>query len=361
MKKFLRLTAVVGFVILGALACDSQEFVSAKMYIQQGDLETAEQFFLQALELPAEAQNAKVPYLLANQVYAPQRRYEDMNKMLKEALKRGANQKFEGYTITELVKNTRQVQWQEEYQRGANLYNEIVNQSQGAALTEQLNEAMLKAVGHFETSLRIWPQETRAYTNLVYCYRQLGDKAAEDVALDQAISMNPDDGIILMLAGDRAETAKALEEAVGYYERAHDILPDDVAVMQRLTSVYLDMDNPEAALETLEETQKHSPRDPDVYYNIGAVYANIGNDALQKGQDIYRVVVGIDPIDKERLAAAVKSFKQAQSAYSEALYFMDNSLALNPDDDAAAKAVSEIQSTKRILDTMQRSAEQFLR
>ncbi|MEE9466484.1 MAG: hypothetical protein V3W14_13025, partial [Candidatus Neomarinimicrobiota bacterium] len=138
-------------------------------------------------------------------------------------------------------------------------------------------------------------------------------------------------------------------------------MPDNIMAMQRLTSIYLEMDNPQAALETLEETQKHSPRDPNVYYNIGAVYANIGNDALSKGQDIYREVVKMDPIDREQLGIALESFKQAQSAYSEALYFMDNTLALSPDDDAAAQALREIQRTKKILDTMQRSAEQILR
>ena len=361
MKKYLGAAAVAGIIILGGMACESQEFVSAKMYIQQGDLETAEQFFLEALALPAESKNAKIPYLLASQVYAQTQRYEEMNEMLEEALRRNSSQKFQGYSIAELVANTRQVEWQEEYQRGANLYNEIANQIQGAEINEQQREALLKAVGHFSTAIRIWPEETRAYTNLVYCYRQLGDTEAENAAIAKVLIQDPENGIVLMLAGDRASTAGLMDQAVDYFERAYAILPDNIMVMQRLTSIYLDMDNPQAALETLEETQKHSPRDPNVYYNIGAVYANIGNDALSKGQDIYRDVVGKDEIDKEQLALALEFFNQAQSAYSEALYFMDNTLALNPDDAAATQALREIQSTKKILDTMQRSAEKILR
>ncbi|MEE9464560.1 MAG: hypothetical protein V3W14_03155, partial [Candidatus Neomarinimicrobiota bacterium] len=69
-KKYLGATVAAGIIILGGMACESQEFVSAKMYIQQGDRETAEKFFLEALEVPNEAQNARIPYLLALQVYA---------------------------------------------------------------------------------------------------------------------------------------------------------------------------------------------------------------------------------------------------------------------------------------------------
>jgi hypothetical protein len=40
---------------------------------------------------------------------------------------------------------------------------------------------------------------------------------------------------------------------------------------------------------------------------------------------------------------------------------MDNTLALNPDDTTAALATRELQSAKKILDTLQRSAEEILR
>ena len=125
MRKIIGVATLGVLIALAGLACESQEFVSAKMYVQQGDLEAAEKFFLQALEVPAEATNALIPYLLAGQVYAQQKRYQEMNEMLDEALRRNPLQKYQGHMIVELVENTRQVQWQQEYQRGANLFNEI--------------------------------------------------------------------------------------------------------------------------------------------------------------------------------------------------------------------------------------------
>ena len=353
--------AILGVLIaLAGLACESQEFVSAKMYVQQGDLEAAEKFFLLALEVPTEANNAHIPFLLATQVYAPEKRYEEMNEMLDEAMRRNSLQKYQGHIIAELVENIRQVQWQEEYQRGANLFNEIASQVEGQSLTDNQRQGLLKAKNHFETAILIWPEQAPAYTSLVLCYRKLGDAAGESVALDEALEMDPDDGQVLLLAGERAMQAGQKAEAIKYYERAHKEDTENMVIMQRLTSIYIDTGDLQAALQILEETQKNSRRDPDIYYNIGAVYTNIGNDALRKGQDIYRDVVGTDNIDKEQLAIAMESFKQAQSAYSEALYFMDNTLALDPDDTTADQAITEIQKTKKILDTVQRAVEQML-
>ncbi len=360
MRKIIGVATLGVLIALAGLACESQEFVSAKMYVQQGDLEAAEKFFLQALEVPAEATNALIPYLLAGQVYAQQKRYQEMNEMLDEALRRNPLQKYQGHMIVELVENTRQVQWQQEYQRGANLFNEIAGQVQGQSLNDSQREGLLAAKDHFETAILIWPQQAPTYTSLVLCYRQLGDAAGEGAVLDKALEMNPDDGQVLLLAGERALQAGETAEAVKYYERAHKNDSENMLIMQRLTSIYIERGNLQAALEILEETQKNSPRDPDVYYNIGAVYSNIGNDALRKGQDIYRDVVGAGTIDKEQLAVAMESFKQAQSAYSEALYFMDNTMALNPDDTTTDQAIREIQKTKKILDTVQRSVEQIL-
>lgn len=360
MRKIIRAALVGVLIALAVLACESQEFVSAKMYAKQGDLEAAEKFFRQALEVPAEASNAHIPYLLAIQVYVPQQRYEEMIEMLEEALRRNPLQKYQGHVIAELVENTRQVQWQEEYQRGANLFNEIASQVQGQSPTDNQRQGFLAAKAHFETAILIWPKQTPPYTSLVLCYRQLGDAAGESAALDKALEMDPDDGQVLLLAGERALQADETAEAIKYYERAHENDPENILIMQRLTSLYIEKGNLRAALEILEETQKNSPRDPDIYFNIGAVYSNIGNDALMKGQDIYREVVGVETIDNEQLGIAMAFFKQAQSAYSEALYFMDSTLALNPDDTAADRAITEIQKTKKILDTVQRSVEQML-
>jgi len=354
------------FILFAALAliinqgCESQEFVSAKMYVQQEDLEKAEEFFLKALEVETEKDNAKIPYLLAKDVYAKQRRYEEMNQMLEEALRRNPRQRIDQYTIEELVLNLRQVEWTAVYKRGADLYNAVLTTLGGEPPNEEQREQLLLAKTHFETAILIYPEEGVTHTNLVYCYRQLGDVEGERSAIEKALQKDPKNARVLLLAGEWAWNDGNLDQAVDYYRRAHEAAPDNVDIMQRLTSAYLETGNPQAALETLEEAKQHALKDPDVYYNIGAVYATIGNEALEKGQNMYREAIGAEEIPIDMLEEAVESFKQAQDAYSESLYFMDNTLALDPDDAVATQAIREIQSTKKILDTLQRSAEEII-
>ena len=144
-KKQIQAACLVGLVLLAGVACESQEFVSAKMYLQQDDLENAEIFFLQALEVETERRNAVIPYLLARDVYAKQRKYEQMNAMLEDALRRNPTQQLEGYTIEALVLNLRRAEWSQAYKRAADLYNGVINVTRGAPPDEAQRERLLQA------------------------------------------------------------------------------------------------------------------------------------------------------------------------------------------------------------------------
>ena len=361
MKKHIQAACVVGLALLAGVACESQEFASAKLYLQQDDLENAEKFFLQALEVEAEKNNAVVPYLLARDVYAKQQKYEQMNTMLEEAMRRNPAQKHEGYSIEELVMNLRRVEWTQAYQRAAELYNAVIKLTHGEPPDEQQRETLLQAKAFFETAALVLPEESITFVNLVKCYRQLGDQEGEEAVIQTALEHDPENGRVLLLAGELAWKKNEQDEAVSLYQRAHEALPDNTDILQRLTAAYLEMGDRESALETLDQTQRYAPKDPDVYYNLGTVYANIGKDAMERGQILYREAIVQEDIPLEKLLQAEEDFKQAQRAFSESLYFMDNTLALNPDDSAAAQAITELQSTKKILNTLQRSTEALLK
>ncbi len=361
MKRQFLFVTLAGLVLMIYQGCESSEFVSAKMYVQQDELEKAEEFFLKALELEAELDNAKVPFLLARDVYAKQRRYEEMNRMLEEALRRNPSQRLENSTIKELVLIMREVEWAVEYKRGADLYNSVLQATGGGPPDEDQRKQLLQAMAHIETAILIWPEEGSAYTSLVFCLRQLGDAEGAQAAIEEALKQDPENGRVLLLAGESAWNEGDYQRAIDFYQRARQILPDNIDILQRLTAAYMETGNSQAALEVLEEARRNAPREPDVYYNLGAVYAGIGNEAVEKGQELYREAVSAEEIPIDKLEAALEYFKQAREAYSESLYFMDNTMALSPDDPTAAQAIREIQSTKKILDTLQRSAEEIIR
>ncbi len=348
-------------VVLFLLACQSSELTSAKMYLKEGNIESAEEWLLKAMALEVEADNAEIPFLLAKHIYATQKRYPEMIKMLDEAMLRNADQDINGNSVRELVLNVRQVEWESNYRRGVEIYNRVVTESQGGALSDAQRTDIEEGIEIFKTTIMIWPEEGTSYPNLVLCYRQLGDKANAAAALQTALDRDLKNATVQMLAGEAQAEADNLEGALGFYESAYAIAPDNMVIMQRLTSAYLEGGNLPSALNILEETQKLAPNDPNISFNIGAVYENIGNDALKQGQDLYRDAVQAAELLTSDIEEALEHFKQAQNAYSEALYFLDNALALNLDDMAADQALVTIRKRKKILDTIQRAAEDILR
>jgi len=86
-------TTLVSIIILFLYSCFSamsMEFNSARSYARiEDNLEEAEKWALLALE--KEPDNAQVPYFLAIEVYRPQKKYDKVGEMYKEALKRNSN------------------------------------------------------------------------------------------------------------------------------------------------------------------------------------------------------------------------------------------------------------------------------
>ena len=349
---------MVMLLLLVGQACESKEFMSAKSLVQDGDLEQAEEYFLLALE--AEPENAEIPFLLARDVYAPQERWREMTDALDEALRRNPQQEIKGGTVEAWDMLFRQEMWTEVYRKGALLYNSILEETGGETADEEQAAGLRQVVEYFLTAIEILPGESATYRPLVFTYRQLGDKEGEAKTIATALELNPENGVMLMLAGENAFKDKRPYESLQYLERASKVMPDNLELLQFLTSVYLDLDSTEGALVTLERARASSPRSADVFFNIGAIYTNVANEALSHGQDLYRDAVKQTPLPEDKIKKALQYFKDAQVAYSEGLYFMDNVLALTPDDAAADQAIREIRDRKRLLDALQMAVEGLL-
>ena len=346
-------------MILSALfqGCDSEEFASAKTWVKSNNLEKAEEFFVKAMAV--EPENAEVPLLLASDVYLPQRRWAEMNEALDEALRRNPQQvTVTGSTIAQAVETVREVTWGEEYQKGAVLYNEVLAETNQEAPNEAQQDKLRQVAKHFHTAIEIYPGKSSTYEPLVFTYRQLRDEEGELAAIETALKNNPDNGLVHALAGQNARKAGRLAKAVTHMQRASELMPDDLDILTILTGIYLDMDNSEAAIETLERARATAPRNAEVFFNMGAIYINVANAELTKGQKIYVAAAGADMPSKAIMAKeALAHFEKAQTGYSEGLYFMDNVLALDPDDDDANQAIKDIRDRKKRLGTLQRAAQ----
>ena len=112
-KQHIR-AAILGFAAVIIVSCTSQEYTSAKLYIQQQEWEKAKEFLVKAVEV--EPENPEISYQLGYHIYALQEKdWEKMNQSFDKALAIDQNKKILGQekTVKEFVNMARTRFWAE--------------------------------------------------------------------------------------------------------------------------------------------------------------------------------------------------------------------------------------------------------
>ena len=107
------------------VGCSSQEYTSAKLYIQQEEWKKAEEFLIKAIGV--EPENPEIPYQLGYHIYALQKKdWQRMNESFDKALAIDPNKKIleQGKTVKEFVIMARTQFWAEMYNKGVAEFNE---------------------------------------------------------------------------------------------------------------------------------------------------------------------------------------------------------------------------------------------
>ena len=92
------------FVAVIFVGCSSQEYTSAKLYIQQQEWNKAEEFLIKAKDV--EPENPEIPYPLGYHIYGLQKKdWQRMNQSFDKALAIDPNKKIleQGKTVKEFV------------------------------------------------------------------------------------------------------------------------------------------------------------------------------------------------------------------------------------------------------------------
>ena len=77
--------AILGFAAVIIISCTSQEYTSAKVYIQQQEWNKAKEFLVKAIEV--ESENPEIPYQLGYHIYGVrEKNWEKMNQSFDAAL-----------------------------------------------------------------------------------------------------------------------------------------------------------------------------------------------------------------------------------------------------------------------------------
>ncbi|MCH8928092.1 MAG: tetratricopeptide repeat protein [Candidatus Marinimicrobia bacterium] len=297
---------LIGIFSIAALsiACDSTEMTSAKVYLQQNNLEKAEEQVL--LSISAEPSNPLPSYWLGYNIYAKQKRWEEMNAMFDKSL--SISPKFESEINFE-----RESQWVKKFNEGATTFNNVLN---GTAT--DVDAVVAKAIMAFETAILILPTKSQAYSSLASIY--LRDKNTEmakeyliktleyemdnvnalvnlgllysnsedfDIANDhfnKALELEPGNLIALQQLAQNFDIAGKSADAEEMYQKAMAADPDNSNLMYNLGVIYLKADNFEKAEEMFISSLALTPDDCDAVANIAVVYSNM-NDRLEDAEN----------------------------------------------------------------------------
>ena len=288
---------LMSILFMGAYfaACGSIEMRSAKSYLQENNLESAEEQALLAVE--NETANPLPSYWLGMNIYAQQERWEEMRAMFDKSL--SISPKFAAE-----IENQSEFHWINEFNEGANLFNEVLNGESSNA-----DSSLSAAIKSFEEATLIIPGRAQAYAtiasiylhkedaesakmyliksaeldstdiksliNLAIIYSKENDYEKGDSYLNKVLELDPGNLTALQQLAQNFDSQGKSEEAEATYQKALKADPENANLMYNLGVIYLKADNYEKAEEMFLGSLKSNPDDCDAISNVAAVYTNL--------------------------------------------------------------------------------------
>ncbi|MFQ6612803.1 MAG: tetratricopeptide repeat protein [Fidelibacterota bacterium] len=318
-KQMIVLFTFLGLVIWG---CDSQEYTSAKLYIQNQDWDRAEEFLLKALEV--EPDNPEIPVQVAYHVYGRKKEWTKMNAMFDRALELGADKKIlQGRPTREYVEKFRSMFWADSYNEGVKIFNHY-------NVSEDTTD-LRKAAESFEITKTINQNEGQAYIILATCYSKLNenDRALENGL--KAAELLPEDFQANLALGQILARQNRNEEALKYLSKAVEIDPSNSFAIRMLATTYYDLGQIEESITTFEKAiarEEDKQIKADLYFNLGVL--NMRLERFQEAEDSFMSALDLNPEDVEALLGMAQTFENAEK-WSRAEKFYRELITLQPD------------------------------
>jgi len=330
--------AILGFAAVIIVSCTSQEYTSAKLYIQQQEWKKAKEFLVKAIEV--ESENPEIPYQLGYHIYALQEKdWEKMNQSFDKALAIDPNKKILGQekTVKQFVTMARAQFWAEMYNKGVVEFNEY-----RAAPMDEKDAAMKKAINTFEVSARIKPDEAQSYTMLSTCNHLAGNTDKSEDYILKAVALSPDDANVNLTAGQIFMQKQEFETALPYIQKAVELEPSNTKSIRNLAQVYYDMGQLEKSIQTYEVAiDKETDREvkADLYFNLGILYNKVGN--LEEAEYHFTNALDENPDDVEAVMGMAQVFENAEK-WRKAEKFYRELIAIDPENPDHYRGMSRV-------------------
>jgi len=338
---------ILGLAAVIIVSCTSQEYSSAKLYIQQDEWAKAKEFLIKAVEV--EPENPEIPYQLGYHVYGIQEKnWEKMNQSFDKALAIDPNKTIlgQGKTVKEFVTMARYQFWGEMFNKGVEDYEEYF-----AAPMDEKDAALKKAITTFEISATIKTDEPRSYIQLSRCNNLAGntDKSVDYIL--KAVALSPDDANVNLTAGRIFMQKQEFETALPYIQKAVELEPSNTKSIRNLAQIYYDLalldssrytERLEKSIQTYEVAiNKEMDREEkaDLYFNLGVLYTKADN--LEEAEYNFMNALDENPDDIEAVMGMAQVFENAEK-WRKAEKFYRELIAVDPDNPVHYRGMSRV-------------------
>ena len=336
-KQIIILTFISILLFMG---CKSPEFTSALMYVNENNLEKAEEFFEKALII--EPENALVPYLYARDVLLPEERWSEMANMFDQAIKIDPNTPLEKPIVIDGKVYSTVFEGSEAYreQEWGKIFNKAVEEKDNFEI----------AIEYLNLAIKVYPAKSNTYGYLSSIYLEKNDFNLAKQTAENGYEINPKDTFILQVLARIEQKNGNLDEAVKHMKNALSFSDEKGPILKKLIYIFIDMGKFETAIETSMEAIREYPNDPDIYYNVGVLYQKMANKLFEPTRKRFVEESNKTKLDKNVMNELYEDFVKIRTFCVEAKDYFLESADLEGNDESSAQAVSEMKKTINQLD-----------
>lgn len=288
MKKISLPIFFFGIFFIGAywIECASTEMTSAKVYLNNNNLEKAEEQALLAVE--AETSNPTPSFWLGYNIYSNQERWVEMNAMFDKSLSISPKYGPE-------IEVERERHWVTKFNEGATAFNNVLNNS-----VTDIDAEIATAKMAFETAILILPSKGQTYSSLASIYLRNKDNKMAMEYLTKTIELDMDNINALVNLGILYSSNESFDMANDHLKKALELEPGNINALQQLAQ-NLDMEGKSAeAEETYQKAMAADPENSNLMYNLGVIYLRADN--FEKAEDMFIRSLVLSPDDCDAIA-----------------------------------------------------------
>ena len=165
---------------------------------------------------------------------------------------------------------------------------------------------------------------------MVELYRGNGDLKSRALAFERAVVIKPD-AKYMVLAARAFEELDNSDKAIPYFERAVPLLegPERAAVLKKLGFYYVERQELKKALGVYEQASQLDPEDPNVFFNLGELYHRMGE--TDASINALEAANSLRADDRETIVLLVRNYEK-KGDYRGLLPHLENLIEKTPDD-----------------------------